>query len=148
MTIDESYVVNVEGAIVRDGRYLLIVRSLEDTHAPGALALVGGKVENAGIVSDILEDTLRREVREEVGLELVEMAYLGSSAFVADDGDPVVDIVFLCRPAPGEPTPGDPAEVADLMWLTASEIRSRPDTPPWTLRSIKAAERVRSRLGW
>jgi len=94
--IADKYIVNVEAAIVKDGRYLMIVRGQEE-YAPGGLSFPGGKVEGAGSRDDILEETLRREIAEEVGLEVHdEMAYLRSSAFVAES-EPVVDMVFLCR---------------------------------------------------
>ena len=42
--MSESFVVNVEGAIEKDGRYLMIVRGADVAHAPGALSFPGGKV--------------------------------------------------------------------------------------------------------
>jgi hypothetical protein len=41
------YIVNVEGAIYLEDRYLLIVRGPGEDHAAGALSLVGGKVDTA-----------------------------------------------------------------------------------------------------
>jgi 8-oxo-dGTP pyrophosphatase MutT (NUDIX family) len=141
------YVVNVEGAILRDDRYLLVVRGPGEDHAPGTLALVGGKVEQAGITDAILENTLRREISEEVGVEVGPLLhYLKSSAFVADDGAPVVDVVFLCEYVGGTPRIADPDEVAAIEWLTAAEVLGHPKAPPWTRLSIEAAERHRERL--
>jgi ADP-ribose pyrophosphatase YjhB (NUDIX family) len=143
------YIVNVEAAIYKDGRYLMIVRGQEESHAPGGLALVGGKVENAGHASGILEATLRREVIEEVAVELQdEIEYVESNAFVADDGEPVVDIVFLCRYASGTPTIADPGEVAAIHWMTPEQIHTDPATPSWTHQSIERAEQIRLAKGW
>ena len=87
----DKYVTNVERAIVKDGRYLMIVRG-EEAYAPGGLTLPMGKVEGAGNLDSILADTLRREIVEETGLEVhTEMVYVRSSAFIAD-GHPVVDV--------------------------------------------------------
>jgi ADP-ribose pyrophosphatase YjhB (NUDIX family) len=94
-----------------DGHYMLIVRG-EAEYAPGGLSLPGGKVEGVAARDHILEETLRREIDEEVGLEVRgEMAYVRSGAFVAD-GDPVVDIVFLSRHRAGTARVADPGEVA------------------------------------
>jgi ADP-ribose pyrophosphatase YjhB (NUDIX family) len=143
------YIVNVEAAILKDGRYLMIVRGEQESHAPGVLTLVGGKVENAGNTGDILGTTLRREVREEVAVELEgELAYVEGNAFVADDGEPVVDIVFLCRYAGGTPTIADPGEVAAIRWMTPEQILADPLAPPWTRQSIERAEQVRLARGW
>lgn len=145
--IADRYIVNVEGAIVKDGRYLMVVRA-EEEYAPGGLSFPGGKVEGDGSADDILEQTLRREIAEEVGLEVhAEMAYLRSSAFVAE-GDPVVDLVFLCRWKSGEAAAADPAEVAAVRWMTAAEAIAHPEVPPWTGRCLELAEQVRLERGW
>ena len=145
--IADKYIVNVEGAIVRDGCYLMVVRG-EEEYAPGGLSFPGGKVEGADNADDVLEETLRREIAEEVGLEVHdEMAYLRSSAFLAE-GDPVVDVVFLCRWKSGEARAADPAEVAAVRWMTAAEAIAHPETPPWTQLALKLAEKVRIERGW
>lgn len=143
----ERYIVNVEGAVVKDGRYLMIVRG-EGEYAPGGLNFPGGKVEGAGTADNVLEETLHREIAEEAGLQVhEEMIYIRSSAFVAD-GDPVVDVVFLCRHKAGEAYAADPAEVAAVRWLTAGEVLTHPETPPWTRLSIELAEKARLERGW
>lgn len=154
--IAERYIVNVEGAVVRGGRYLMVVRG-EAEYAPGGLSFPGGKVEGVGRTADVLEETLRREIGEEVGVEVhAEMTYLRSSALVAE-GDPVVDVVFLCRWKSGEATAADAAaespsaakgEVAAVRWMTAAEAIAHPETPPWTRLSLQLAERVRLERGW
>ena len=62
----ERYIVNVEAAVVDRGRYLLAVRGMGEGHAAGAVSLIGGKVEGPEVSDDVLEETLRREVEEEV----------------------------------------------------------------------------------
>jgi 8-oxo-dGTP diphosphatase len=145
--IADTYIVYVEGAIIKDGRYLLVVRG-EEEYAPGGLNFPGGKVEGAGNADDVLEETLRREIAEEVGLEVhAEMAYLRSSAFLAE-GEPVVDVVFLCRWKAGMAIAADPAEVAAVRWMTAAEAIAHSETPPWTRLSLELAEKVRRERGW
>ena len=109
------YVVDVEGYVTREGPYLMTVRSAAEAHAPGTLSVPGGKVEHVETEHDVLEATLRREIDEEVGIEIdAEVAYVGSNAFITDDGDPCVGIVFLCRHRAGEPVVRDPSEVAAI----------------------------------
>ncbi len=74
--------------------------------------------------------------------------YVESKTFVDDAGTPVVDVVFLCRHRSGTAAPFDPAEVAEVLWLTAEEVLRHPRTPPWTRRSIERAERKRFGEGW
>jgi 8-oxo-dGTP pyrophosphatase MutT (NUDIX family) len=145
--ITDTYIVNVEGAVVKDGQYLMVVRG-EQEFAPGGLNFPGGKVEGVSSLDDVLEETLRREIAEEVGLEVQrEMAYVRSSAFVTE-GDQVVDVVFLCRYKAGTAVAADPAEVAAVRWMAAAEAITHPETPPWTKLSLELAERVRLERGW
>jgi 8-oxo-dGTP diphosphatase len=141
------FIVNVEAAVVRDGRYITIVRGPGVAFLPGALSLPGGKMEHdAG--QDAIEATARREVREEVGLELgPEIVYVESHVFAAGDVQ-VCDVVVLGRWASGEAHPVAPAEVAAVEWLTAAEILADSRTQPWTAESVRGAEAVRLRLGW
>lgn len=142
----DQYIVNVEGAIAKDGKYLLVVRG--EAYAPGGLSLPGGRVEGAAACDHILEETLRREIEEEVGLEVgSEMVYVRSSAFVAA-GCPVVDVVFLCRHKAGTAVVADPDEVAEVHWMTAGEAIAHPETAPWTRESLAQAEKARTRKGW
>lgn len=142
------YIVNVEGAVVKDGRYLMIVRGEGEKHAAGVLAFPGGKVEDNEIASGVLEETLRRELQEEVDIEVDdEMVYVDSGFFVAG-GEPVVDVVFLCRHRSGKPRACDPEEVAAVQWMTLEEILTHPKSPPWMAPSIKRVEKARVEKGW
>lgn len=70
------FIVNAEGAIFHNKNWLLIKRGVAEEHAAGEIALVGGKVELGGASTDILERTLQREIFEEVGIKVKELAYL------------------------------------------------------------------------
>ena len=127
--MSDAFVVNVEGAVEKDGRYLMIVRGADVAHAPGALSFPGGKVEASDGPDNALESTLRREIREEVGVEVEdEMRYVESRRFDTDDGKQVVGVTFLCRYRSGAPT-ADPAEVQAVRWMTPEQILR--DAPPW-----------------
>ncbi|NGP58042.1 NUDIX domain-containing protein [Paenibacillus thiaminolyticus] len=120
------FIVNVEAAIYREGKWLIIERSQQEEHAGGTLALVGGKAEREGTVPDILEKTIAREVMEEVGLALSGTPHVNSSSFVTDRGEAVVDIVFLCECESGEPRIASPEEVTAVCWMTAEEVLRHP----------------------
>ena len=127
--MSDAFVVNVEGAVEKEGRYLMIVRAANAAHAPGALSFPGGKVEVADAPADALEATLRREIREEVGVEVEdEMRYVESHRFETDYGKQVIGVTFLCRYRSGIPS-ADPAEVQAVRWMTPEQILR--DAPPW-----------------
>ncbi|WP_201714029.1 NUDIX hydrolase [Rossellomorea arthrocnemi] len=136
------FIVNVEGAIHRNGKWLLIRRSHKEEHAGGMLSLVGGKCELEGNSIDILERTLQREVFEEVGLEVKELTYVNSSSFVTDSGVNVIDVVFFCHQASGEAYAKSSDEVDEVLWLSTSEILSHQGIPEYLKVNITLAHQT------
>jgi NADH pyrophosphatase NudC (nudix superfamily) len=103
----------------------------------------GGRAAQVRYIN-ILEETLIREIREEVGIEVYrDMSYVESKLFLTDNGQPVVDVVFLCRYLSGTPTIGDPGEVSSIQWLTIEEVLDYPKLPQWVRQSIQLAEQQR-----
>ncbi|WP_330630939.1 NUDIX domain-containing protein [Halocatena halophila] len=66
----DNYCVNVEGAVYRDGAYLIGERAMEESHAGGQRSLIGGTVESDVPATAALESTLQREIREETTVEI------------------------------------------------------------------------------
>jgi 8-oxo-dGTP pyrophosphatase MutT (NUDIX family) len=142
------YIVNVEAFVFHSGRYLMIVRGATEEIAPNTLTPPGGKVDVAGLVPDVLEKTLRREVLEETGVEVEDpILYVESHSFDAADAT-IVDLVFLARYARGEAQAADPQEVAAIEWLTYDEVMGDARSMPWTRESLRRAEAVRRAQGW
>jgi 8-oxo-dGTP diphosphatase len=144
------YIVNVEGIVFcqKDNQYLMLVRGAGEEYLPGILSFPGGKVEGAEFVDNILEDTVRREIFEEVGVEIHDdITYVESHSFVGD-GEPVVDVVFLCRYKEGEAKSGDIDEVESVIWMGYDEILMNKAVPQWTKQSLKLAEKKRIKLKW
>ncbi|MCQ6559053.1 NUDIX hydrolase [Paenibacillus mendelii] len=138
------FIVNVEVALYRERKWLIIERNDPDTHANGALAFVGGKVKLAHHDADILERTARREVMEEVGLEVSgPFHYVHSTLSAMDSGEPVINILFLCEAGEGKPYLASPEEIANLSWMTTEEALSHPRTPAYTKENVRRAERLR-----
>lgn len=131
---------NVDIAVHREGEWLLIVRGAEETHAAGMLSLVGGTLESDGASSDILEETARREVKEEVGVDLVGAPrYVESTFFTTASGTGVLNVVMLGEIGDQTPINNAPDEVAGVEWRSLSEIAADESCPPWTLQSIQRA---------
>ncbi len=140
-------VINVVGAIYKDDKWLMIKRSEKEEYAPGIIAMVGGKVETKGEEYNILESTLRREVMEEVGIEINEnMTYVGSVGFISKKWGPVVDVIFFCKHEKGEPYPASPSEVAEVYWMTTEEILDNAQIPKWVKSCIIKSDRLRASL--
>lgn len=134
------FIVNVEGVVRRGERYLLTVRSDAEPHAPGTLALPGGKLEPTDPQTASLEAVLERELLEETGVRAENFRYLESKWFLTEGGEAVADVVFLCDYAGGELMVGDPDEIAEVLWLTAAEVLAHPKAPPWARATVEKAE--------
>ncbi len=135
----ENYlsIVCVEAIVHHNGKYLMIIRSEQESHAPGTLTFPGGKVEVDQPASGILEAAVHREILEETGITVKpEMRILKNKFFVSDDGYKIVDIIFLCEYATGEPIISEPDEVAAVQWMTLEEVINHPKTPAWTKEDL------------
>ncbi|MGE7674250.1 NUDIX hydrolase [Lysinibacillus sp. NPDC094403] len=136
------FIVNVEAAIYKNKKWLLIKRSEKEEHAGGVLSLVGGKVEKEGFSTDILERTLIREIAEEVGVEVSNLRYVNSSSFLTNAGISVVDIVFLCNHQFGEAFAKSPDEVDSIVWMTTEQILDNSCIPIYLKENIKLADKL------
>ena len=144
------YIVNVEGVIYNqeDKKYLMVVRGAGEEYLPGVLTFPGGKVEGAEFEQDILETTIRREILEEVSVEVYDdVTYVESHSFIGD-GEPCVDVVFLCRYLKGEACSGDPEEVDSVVWMRYEDVLAHEKAPEWTKDSLRLAEKKRKKLNW
>ncbi|MYL39529.1 NUDIX domain-containing protein [Halobacillus litoralis] len=140
--MSHTFIVNVEAAIMKDSRILLIQRSAEEEHAGGLYSLPGGKMEFSPDSLHVLEDNVRREIKEEIGITLGgELTYVHSSTFLIGDTQ-VLNLVFLATDFTGEPWIRSPEEVSGIVWIDPGEREGPLPIPPWTADSIrKAVER-------
>ena len=137
------FVVNVEGVMRKDNKWLIIERSKIEEYAGGLLSLVGGKVDKEGNSSDILERTVKREVWEEVGVRVKNnLKYIHSTSFTTDSGVNVINVVFLCEYQSGKAFFKSSNKVEQLLWLTTEELLSHPKSPTYSKESIKYAEKL------
>jgi len=94
----------ITAIVVKDGKYLITRRAPNKKRFPGMWTVPGGKLETDDYLSlskdtehywyNVLEQVLKREVREEVGLEIKNIEYVTSLATVHDDGVP--SLVISC----------------------------------------------------
>jgi len=103
-------------ALVRDGDRLLLARS--PRFPPGMHSALAGFVE----AGEGLEQSLAREVREEVGVDIANPRYFSSQSWPFPHS---LMIAFNCDHAGGE-IRVDPAEIESAQWFS---IDSLPDLP-------------------
>ena len=112
-------VVGVGAVVVRDGKALLIKRGHEPRK--GEWSLPGGIVE----LGESLVDALRREVREETGLEISIGAHIETFDRIHHDTEGrvrfhFVIVDYLCVAADGEPIAGTDADA--VAWASVAEL--------------------------
>lgn len=101
----------VAGAIVHDGRVLLAQRN-RPSELAGLWELPGGKVEPG----ETVEDALRRELREELGVEVRGARRFGAAVTLPNGA---VLCAYRVDLVSGTPAPLDHAA---LRWVTADDL--------------------------
>ena len=69
----------------------------------------------------IVEWVLRKEVREEVNVEITSPRYLTDLAFIRPDGYPVVTLSYWAWYASGDAKPGK--DLTEVAWVTAEDAK-------------------------
>lgn len=120
-----------------DGRCLILKRAMHEKAHPGRWATPGGKMEwddfditkptrmNGEVIDfeNSIEDLLRREVREEAGVEVTDdFKYINSNTFIRPDGIPVVLVKLAVSYKSGEVVLEEES-FDDFAWVNASEVR-------------------------
>ena len=98
-------------------KFLIVKRSTSEIAYPGKWAFPGGKVEQG----DSILDTLKREVQEEVGLDIENhKEYLYDFTFVRPDGHNVVGFCFSVKAKSEHVIISKDFE--DFVWITPEEF--------------------------
>ena len=115
-------------ALVRNGKQLLLARSPH--FPPGMHSALAGFVE----AGESLEQCLVREVREEVGIEVVNLRYFSSQPWPFPHS---LMIAFNCDYAGGEITP-EPSEIEAADWFDLDSLPVLPNKISIARRLIDA----------
>lgn len=94
----------ITAIIMKDGKYLITRRAPNKKRFPGMWTVPGGKMETSDYLKlpkdtefywyNVLERTLRREIKEEVGIDIDNIEYVTSLATIHTDGSP--SLVISC----------------------------------------------------
>lgn len=119
----DKYFLAVKG-IIRQGEKILVVkRSEADDHLPGVWETVGGGMEGEGTP----QESLRREILEEVGLDVKVGEPFHVFTFRKDTGEFKVGMTFLCDAPEGDVRLSH--EHSEYSWIRPEEFRTFESIP-------------------
>jgi 8-oxo-dGTP pyrophosphatase MutT (NUDIX family) len=130
--METAYRIVVTAIIVKDNKYLITRRSPNKKRWPGKWTVPGGNLDPNDYQStpkdtvdawyNVLEKTVRREVKEEVGLDITNITYVTS--IVADYGDPVPALIIsLMAEHAGGDIKLQESETDKAEWVSAEEAK-------------------------
>ncbi len=129
-------------------QYLLLRRSGEKDYSPGAWECVTGRVEQG----EGFEEALRREVLEELGVEVQAEYILGTTHFYRGSHTPeneLVGVIYLCT-VPKPSSIHIEAEHSEYRWLNPQQaldlLTAADPSTQWIRRVIQRAEVIRPLL--
>lgn len=104
----------VTAAVIRDGDAILITRRPQESRHGGMWEFPGGKLD----ANETPQECLRREVLEELGLE-VAVESIFEIAYHRYEWGPVLILAFECRPLKGEIRH---IGISDHRWVSPEEM--------------------------
>ena len=123
----------ITAIVVKDDKYLITRRSPNKRRFPGMWTVPGGKLETDDYIDlpkdtkyywyNVLEQVLKREVREEVGIEIENIEYVTSLATVHDDGAPSLVVSCVADYASGDVTLQE-GEADKFEWVSLEEAKN------------------------
>jgi len=109
----------VKAFIVKKGKLLILKRSDKDIHHPSKWELPGGRLEEG-------EDPilgLKREVKEEIGLEVEPILPFNVQHFSRDDGQIITMIIYACKVIGGKETLSE--EHSAFEWISLKKSKEK-----------------------
>ncbi len=116
---EKGFFIGVKAIIEKDGKILFIKRSEKYEHLNEAWDIPGGRI-NFG---EEPEEGLKRELKEETGLELDEINQILDAATVfKNEEKQIVRITYLCTVKDGKQKLSQ--EHTDLQWVPVKELKN------------------------
>ena len=140
----------VSTAIIhKEGKYLIVQRSPDKKVFPERWTLPGGGLEVTDYIDThkttpeawyyAIENSLKREIKEEVGLEVGKLKYLLDLVFIRPDNVPVATLSYYCDWKSGDVKLNE--ENIDYKWVTYEEAKNY-DLISGILEEIRMVDRI------
>ena len=109
----------VSGIFLVQGRFLVEKRRMEEDADPSLVAIPGGHVE----IGESIEAALKREMKEELGLEVKEARLVGEELYTASNGERQRIHYFVIEKWEGKPKSH---EAEQIYWESKLDNLSTP----------------------
>ena len=128
----ELHRVTATAIIHKDGRYLIVQRSPEKKAFPLRWTVPGGGLDANDYINTPktnpdawyfpLAESLKREIKEETGLEVGDLKYLLDLTFIRPDNIPVITLSYYCDWKSGQVQLNE--ENVDYKWVNVEEAKN------------------------
>ena len=145
----ELHRVTSTAIIYKNKKYLLVQRSFEKKAFPGKWTVPGGGLEVSDYINlpkttsqhwyFAVENSLRREIKEEVNLEVGKINYLCSITFIRPDGIPVLILSYYAPYKSGKVKLNK--ENINYAWVTFEEAKKY-DLVEGLIDEIKMVDKI------
>ena len=139
----------VTAVIIKEGKFLITQRSKDRRAYPLLWTVPGGGMEVDDYINTektnedcwyfSAEKTLKREVREEVNLEVDNLKYLLDLTFIRPNGVPAFVLSYYCNYKSGEVELND--ENIDYKWVSYEEAKDY-ELVPGLLGEIEMVDKI------
>ena len=116
----------------KDGKYLIVKRADWEKNFAGRWTVPGGKLEVLDYVlrekdtpdcwHNVFDDVVKREVREEVGLEVDDVGYVTNLAYLRKDGIPCLCVSLYAKAKSDGVRLCD--ALTDFAWVSSAEAKN------------------------
>jgi len=132
---NKAHYIVVTGILVnKEGKYLITKRAEWEKAFPGKWTVPGGKLEVLDYVLrkkdtsshwyNVFEDVLKREILEEVGLEIVNIGYITSMVYLREDGIPCIIVSLYANPKIDKVEVKLCNALSEFKWVSLEEAKS------------------------
>ena len=131
---NQAHYIAVTGILVKDGKYLITKRADWEKAFPGKWTVPGGKLEVLDYVLrdkdtsvhwyNVMEDTLKRECLEEVGLEIKNIGYVTSMVYLRSDKVPCLIVSLYAEPVGNAENVRLCQAMTEYAWVDLEEAKN------------------------
>jgi 8-oxo-dGTP diphosphatase len=128
---DKIFYVSTTGIVVKDGKFLIAKRSEREKAFPGKWTVPGGKFQHddyhqltpnkGGLWYEPIERALRREIKEEVNLDIDNIRYVTNITFVRPDNAHCLILSYACDYLDGDVILCD--ALTNHAWVSLDEAK-------------------------